>query len=656
MNQKKQALSILGLVFITFLAAIQYVFLRNVPDTVSTFSFIFVTNGIGLLILVPGYFSRLFTLRARTLKKGVLFALELIGFNVFLLLGSRHLDAVIISSVVSLYFLFITPILLLMGKRVNFFSGIATVIAILSLFLMFGVDTETLFSSPDVIFLILADLFFAAYVVSVSVLGTDEDSAQLTLSQMIFSALFALIGWGAEGLFLHQGFSLPLDLSFWISAVFIGVCIRAVYGLVQLTCQKYVSALQTSLIFSTEIIITLITNPIMCALLNIEYTPVNLFQVFGGLLLIAATLMVDDTVMAKLGYEDLQEKTYVNAQGQSVVKSSVARKVIMMTLSFSMFTLVICTLTFLTAIYVIRGSTLESSRELGETASTISADAMMRELENSISNQATDKALLTEQKLSAYSNSLLYAVSYAETLYRSPEDYPDREVSLPLLENAGIWAMQLLLASGETPYEQLRDESRLLGNMEDVFIPIVEKQDNISTIYLGTESGLMVSYDPYSNPSEGYYEFRSASWYQLGKETEGYAFTEAYQDGFGRGLTITCVAPFTDADGRFAGCIAMDILMSEMNASMVNDGIEESSVAALINNRGEYIAGRTVDPLAENMGSIFDVSRNASLRAAGQEILEKKNGVVRVGEGEDADYIAFATIACRIPLPSMRSW
>ena len=645
MNQNRQGIATLGLIFITCLAAVQYVFLRNVPDTVSTFSFIFVTNVIGLLILVPTHLPKFFTLERKTLKKGVVFSVELLGFNFFLLIGSRHLDAVIISSVVSLYFLFITPMLLLMGKKVNFFSGIATVIAIISLLLMFGVDTEKLFSSPDVVFLILSDLFFAAYVVSVSVLGADEDSAQLTLSQMIFSALFALIGWGVENLLLHRGFSMPLDLSFWISAIFIGVFIRAVYGLVQLTCQKYVSALQASLIFSSEVIITLLTNPVLCTLLNIEYAPISVFQVLGGVLLIAATLMVDDTVTAALGYGDLQEKTVVNAQGQTVTKSSVARKVILTTLTFAMFTLVLCTLTFLSAIYVIRNSTVESSRELGETASSISAGAMMRELENSIFNQATDKALLTEQKLSAYSDSLLYAAAYAEALYRAPNDYPDRELELPRVENAGIWAMQLLLASGETPYEALRDESRLLGNMEDVFVPIVENNDNISTIYLGTESGLMASYDPYSNPSEGYYEFRNASWYQLGKDTDGCTFSEAYQDGFGRGLTITCVAPFTDADGQFAGCVAMDILVSELNASMVNDGIAEPSEAALINGRGEYIAGRDVDPLAENMGSVFDVGRNASLRAAGQEILEKKNGIVSVGEGEDADYIAFATIA-----------
>ncbi|MBQ9348241.1 MAG: SpoIIE family protein phosphatase [Oscillibacter sp.] len=649
MKFQKQGIATAGLIFITFLSAIQYVFLRNVPDTVSTFAFVCVTNLIGLLILASGNVKKLFQIRGETLKKGMVFAVELTGFNVFLLIGSRHLDAVIISSAVSLYFVFITPMLLLMGKKVNFFSGIATIIAIISLLLMFGVDTDTLFSSLDVVYLILADIFFAAYVVSVSVLGADEDSAQLTLTQMAFSALLGFVGWAVEGLFLHQGFSMPQDVNFWISAIFIGVFIRAVYGLLQITCQKYVSALKASLIFSAEIIITLLTNPILCGLLGMEYTQATVFQVMGGALLIVATLMVDDTVMARLGYSDLQETTYVNSRGQKVTRYTVARKVILTTLTFAMVTLVLSTLTFLSAIYLIRASSVESSQALGESASSISAEAMMQKLEESIRSQAEDKALLAEEKLSDYSNSTMYAASYAASLYREREEYPFREVERPMKENAGVWTMQRTLANPDVSYETLREESGLLGNMLDVFSPIVRHNDNIATVYMGTQSGLLISYDPYSDAGEidgeSYYEYRDSVWYQLGKSVDGYAFTEAYQDSYGRGLTITCVAPFTDADGRFAGCVAMDILMSELNASMVNDGIVEPSVATLINERGEYIAGRDVDPLAEDMGSVFDKGSNPSLTLAANEILENKNGIVSVGEGEEADYIAYATIA-----------
>ncbi len=649
MKLQKQGFATLGLIFITVLAAIQYVFLQNVPDTVPSFAFVCITNVIGLLILGAVRVKKLAEIKKGTLLKGLLFGSELIGFNVFLLLGSRHLDAVIISSVVSLYFVFITPIMLLFRKKVNFFSSIATAIAIIALILMFGADTDKLFSSKDVVYLIISDVFFAAYVISVSVFGEKEDATALTLSQMIFCALFSLIGWLIQNAMTGQPLSLPTEPSFWVSAVFIGVSIRAVYGLVQISCQKHVSALKASLIFSMEIIITLLTNPFLCNLLHMEYTPVTFFQVVGGLLLIAATLMVDESVMAKLGYGDLQEITYVDERGETVTRSSVSRKMVLTTISFALVTLILSTVTFLSAIYFIRDSAVGNSQQLGESASSISSSAMMEKLEDSIRSQAEDKALLAEQKLSAYSDSVKYAAAFANALYKDPASYPVREVFPPKVENKGIWAMQRVLANTDVIYdERLQTECCLVGNMQDIFEPIVKSNDNIATIYVGTESGLLISFDPDSDSGaivgEGYYEYHYSSWFLLGKNSGKCSFTETYQDGYGRGLTITCVSPFYDAEGNFAGCIAMDILMQELNDSMVNDGIVDPSVATLIDHEGNYIAGKDVDSLSENMGSIFDEGRDESLRQAGKEILEKKNGVVSVGEGEDAEYIAFATI------------
>ena len=648
MNLQKQGIATIGLIFITFLAAIQYVFLRNVPDNVSTFAFICITNVIGVIVLGAVQIKKLLTLSKQSLLKGILLALELTGFNFFLLLGSRNLDAVVISSVVSLYFVFITPLLLLLKKKVNFFSGIASVIAIIALVLMFGADPEALFSSVDVVYLVLADIFFAAYVVSVSILGENEDSTHLTFSQMLFSALFALIGWGIGCAFFGYSFSLPNEGDFWVSALFIGVMIRAVYGLIQITSQKHVSALKASLIFSTEIVITLVMNPFLCNLLHMDYVPVTGFQIAGAALLILANLMVDDKVMYKLGYEDLQEVTYTAADGQTVQRSSVARKVILTTLAFSLLTLILSTFTFLSAIQFIRFSAVRSSEELGESASITSSEAMMQKLEESILAQAQDKALLAEQKLAAYSDSILFAASYANSLFQGAEEYPVREVERPLRENAGKWVMQRTLANPRISYEDVRDENCLLGNMQDVFEPIVKNNDNVATIYLGTESGLLISYDPNSDSGElegeSYYEYRGNGWYNDARNTDSYLFTDTYQDGYGRGLTITCTAPVRDASGHFLGCVAIDILMDELNSSMVNDGIITPVVAVLIDDTGNYIAGKNVDSLSENMGNIFDEGEDPSLRQAGKEILARKDGVVAVGEGEDAEYIAFSRI------------
>ena len=648
MSYKKEGLATLGLIFITFLAAIQYIFLQNVPDDVSTFAFVCITNLIGLIILGLVQIKKVVNIKGRTLAKGIIFAVELTGFNYFVLLGSKNLDVVVVSSVVSLYFIFITPLLLLLRKKVSFFSAIASVIAVIALLLMFGADTDALFSSREVVYLIIADMFFAAYVVSVSILGENEESSQLTFAQMLFSAIFALAGWAIQSFMGQTSFSIPKQTSFWVSALFMGIFIRAVYGLLQIKCQKYVSALKASLIFSAEIIITLVTNPIMCKLFGVEYTQATLFQVVGAFLLIIATLMVDESIMAKIGYEDLMDSAEEDPDSPEGKKVSVAKKIILTTLTFSLVTLILSTIICLSAIHFIRQSAVSGSKELGLNASETSSKAMMEQLEEKISNQARDKTLLAEQKLNVYSDAVLTAASYAHMLYTNKEDFPQIEVQRPLKKNAGKWVMQRTLASPDISYDSLIEESMLLGNMEKIFEPIKNTIPNLVTIYMATSNGLLISYDTYSDTGdsvgEGYFEYRNAGWYETAKNSEGAKFTDTYQDSYGRGLTITCVAPFTDEHGNFAGCVAMDVLMSELNESMVNDGIVIPSEAILIDSEGEYIAGKEIDPSLEDMGSIFDEDKNEALRIAGNEILSRPSAVVSAGEGENEKYIAFSTI------------
>lgn len=645
---KKQHLAMMGLIFITFLAAIQYIFLRNVPDSVPTFAFLCITNVIGFVILGLSQFKKLATMQKFTIAKGVVFALELTGFNFFLLIGSRNMDSVIISSVVSMYFIFITPLLLLLKKKVNFFSGIASVIAVIALLLMFGADTGALFESANVIYLLLSSFFFAVYVVSVSQLGANEDSVQLTMAQMIGSIAIGFVGWILESAMGYGSFALPTEPAFWISACFIGLFIRAVYGLIQMACQKIVPAINASLIFSSEIIITLVLEPFLCRVFGETYTPANTFQIIGCILFIIATLLVEPEIMSKVGFSNLEAEDTVEENGNVVQHSTVAKKMIFSALTFTMVTLVATMVVSLTAIHFIRSSAVDNSTTLGLEASQSSADALTNQLENKMRQLAEDKANLAEAKLNTYSTSVSFAASYAGTLLDNPQNYSEKEVFPPSSENAGVWFMQRALADPSIPYETLQKECQILGNMVDIFVPIIRDNENVATIYLGTESGLMLAYDPNSDSGdaggEAYFEFRNSEWYTLGKAVEDWVFTKTYQDAYGRGLTVTCSAPIRSADGTFRGCVAMDILMNDLNNSMVNDGIIDPSVATMIDDAGNIIAGKNIDPKSEQVWNIFDAGVNNDLMLVGKTILEAKDGITSTGTGGDAVYVAFSTV------------
>ncbi len=633
MKKNIRSLATLGLVFITFLASIQYIFLANVPDSVSSFSFVFITNVIGVVILFAIKPKHILSINKKAFCKGAFFAILLTGFNVFVLLGSHNMNSVVVSSLVSLYFVFVTPILLLLRKRVNFFSSIATVLAIIALLLIFGGNVSELFSSREVIFLVIADLFFASYVVSVSILGEGEDSSVLTFSQMSVSAVLSFIGWSIDVASGRASFSIPTDMRFWISAIFIGVFIRAVYGLLQITCQKYVSAIGASLIFSTEIIMTMLMAPVLSKLLGTKHTPATGFQVIGAVILIIATLIVDDTIIKKLGYEGMDGP-------------SVSRKMVTNTISFSMGALILASLIAFGAIYQVRYTAVSGSTQLGEDASDISSSAMIKELERNTTRQAHDKAKLAEDRLNGYSGAVKIAANYATSLFRRPDQYPARPVEYADAANSGKWTMQLSLADKVIKVDDKQDEIALLGNMEDVFDTIVNEYDNILTMYIATKDGLMISYDRNSELGAGeenrYYEYRTSGWYIGARDSDSCYFTDTYWDGYGRGLTITCVSPFYGTDGDFMGCVCMDILMKDLNESMVSEGIVEPTVATMIDKEGDIVASGDIDPAAQDTFNIFE--ENSFLKPIARQILDEKEGIIRTGEGNDAVYVTFATV------------
>lgn len=644
----KQRISTFGLLFITVLAAIQYVFIQNVPDSVSTFAFLCLTNLVGFVIVGIVQIKKLITIKKPTILKGILFAVLLTGFNFFMILGSRGTDAVVISSVLSMYFVFITPILILLKKKVNFFSGIASVLAIIALILMFQADTAALFGSSNVIYLLISDIFFAAYVVCVSIMGEKEDSVQLTLSQMIFATIFAFAGWGIEALLGVSQMSIPSGKSFWISVFFIGIFIRAVYGLIQMACQKNVPALNASLIFASEIIITLVLDPFLCKLFKLDYTPATIYQIVGCILFIVATLIVDDVFMSKLGFEDIELKDEVDETGKVTTRSSVSRKMIFITLSFSIATLIIVSVICLLAIQFIRNTAVSNSTTLGKDASIISEVSLTSELETELTRMVQDKARIAELKLNAYTSAINTAVSYAETLYADPDNYGDKEVLRPDPANGGIWAMQRVLANESIAYDDVIDESMLIGNMVDSFAPIINNNENIVTIYMGTERGMLVSYDQNSNDgdpdNESYYEYRERPWYVNAKEAGKCIFTDPYYDDYGRGLTITCAAPYYDENHNFLGCIAMDILVDSLNNSMVSDNVFDPNVATLIDRDGGIIAGLGISDGEDENASIFDPKLDHYLYPAGETILATGEGIMRLESKDGEIYVAYATI------------
>lgn len=274
-----------------------------------------------------------------------------------------------------------------------------------------------------------------------------------------------------------------------------------------------------------------------------------------------------------------------------------------------------------------------------------SQTALVSQMEQNLRNIVTSKASLADSELGRYADYIGDFASYIQRLYEEPDAVLPREVLPPDAVNANVYSMQRYLVSEEVAYEDVAEEIALLGNLESVWKPVVEDNtDIISTIYVGTESGFHISYDPRAELGvtegslESYYDYFDSEWYSEAKSAGKTVFTDVYADAYGRGLTISCAAPFYKGE-RFMGVVCMDILVTDLQREIISLDLGEDAYAFLVDRRGNIIASPYVTDDQESFENIRTPDNPIS--AASVYILGGTTGVTLA---ENGVYYAYSPI------------
>ena len=266
--------------------------------------------------------------------------------------------------------------------------------------------------------------------------------------------------------------------------------------------------------------------------------------------------------------------------------------------------------------------------------------ALIDQMEQDLTNIVTNKSDLADSEIGRFSGYIENFADYINELYKNPSGYISHDVPTPKKEDAGKLVIQRTLRDKSVELKNIEKEIYLLGNVEQIWKPVMTANKVITVMYLGTESGLLVGYDnrPELSAEDGgdvYYDYSKSAWYTKAKETGRVCFTDLYMDIYERGLMITCSAPFYDADNNFAGVVGMDILISDLYKMIVelDLGEDENAYAFLVDGNGNIInndkTSEKTNPLNQEKGiSSFIVS----------EILAGRTGV-SLAKGESSyDY------------------
>ena len=282
-----------SLLIITFFAAIQYVFLIWVPDSAPHFAFLCVTNLIGFLMSLAFFFGELFRLDLKQVKQSMVLSAELIVFNLFMLLGASGVGPTMTDALLSTDFVFISIIIFFLYRQIpdrETLYGVALVL--LGLFLMADADVKGLWNW-HVLSLIVSETAFAFYIISLGAYASSSNPSIIAMGQMFFCFLFALALWPVEAALYGTPLSLPSNVEFWGCVIYVSFFIRALYGIVQVYAQRYVSPLNTSLIFSTEIVMTMAVSPLLTRLVGTAPERITPLRATGGAVIMLGVLMAE---------------------------------------------------------------------------------------------------------------------------------------------------------------------------------------------------------------------------------------------------------------------------------------------------------------------------------------------------------------------------
>lgn len=323
-------------------------------------------------------------------------------------------------------------------------------------------------------------------------------------------------------------------------------------------------------------------------------------------------------------------------------EGAIQRKIVRLVLSISLLALLTSALVSFASIQLARSRMIDSSADLGGTAATDSEQALIEQAKEKLITEAAAKAELTDQRLKSIQEQVELLASYVGPVY-------DRTVAIDDSREGrdGDWVMQYGAVSGVSD-AQLDDEIARTEHAFYVLQPLCrQNQEKISSVYFASESGFMLSYDPNSTDEyqqlfdEGY-DPRQRDWYINALAEDGTVFTETYLDVFGR-LLVTCASPVKTQAGKTVGVLGMDILIEDINSSIVNAEVGEEGYAFLIDQNGIVISAPNLEVGPDGNYKQVKLGEQRGFSAVVEAMLAGESGFLEA-QADEPLFVSYAPV------------
>lgn len=274
-------------------------------------------------------------------------------------------------------------------------------------------------------------------------------------------------------------------------------------------------------------------------------------------------------------------------------KKSIRGKILTVLLTISVLSIIITTIISYMTVFSLRSQSEIANRNLGIEAANGSKEALEQQAIEEITILINEKAENTSNKLAKLENDASIAAQYLTKVYLSPNEFvPSVPVKGTNESTKDIYALQYSLAPN-IKYEDIKDELLIIGGAKNFLSAFTAVNKNLFSVYFGTESGGLISYDTYSGYADSiYFEHRERSWYTAAKKAGKLVWSDVYKDLLSddRGLVITCAVPVYDAASVFKGVFGMDVSLADLDNDIVQSKIGANGYVFMIDAEGNLLS------------------------------------------------------------------
>jgi sigma-B regulation protein RsbU (phosphoserine phosphatase) len=288
-----------------------------------------------------------------------------------------------------------------------------------------------------------------------------------------------------------------------------------------------------------------------------------------------------------------------------------------------------------------------SSLALGANAVKDSSTALQMTAEQYLMRVASDQANITNVLFEDSNAEMNILAAHAKML---PNNSP-LSSSIPALPSSFLPdnpfnATLVEFAPGST-LTPSSEEVRTLSGMDDMLRAVYATDEDMTSVYIASDSGVMHEY-PWRAGHPAGYDPRNRDWFKQAVSSGGLTWSDApYVDASGHGLVMTCSKAINSKYGHWV--VGSDVTIETINEDFLRQTLGGNGYAVLIDQYGNIISQPGISAGSTQWNEAFRTANAFSddspgLHAVVVNMTAGKSGIGRVWFNGTETYVAYAPV------------